>query len=367
MIPSLGQDGDYLNRRPVLQLRVAQNSILDENEDRLRASLKNNDNYYHPYGNEVKPKERGCIPGEIALKRRRTGKRVRGVDDIYHDPSDISLESSLVPHFSHLNQLPIKGFDEASFFALTPDERRVVIEQEFQIGGIVGTIAEPAYEGKDLGKNDFVTEIGGIRSVVNNNPRKTILQGQLVLARAPTYFKHQSTGKWEGDPIKCFDGAESTKVTAVLEPFDPNDVVSLDTIMKFIEDLRGDGEYFKENCIPIEVDGVQLNNGVQNCKYLPRHWMQTFVKVICQASGIPWRAAAPDDIENVKTGVFNRMKSFFYNADNAVIPEAMENLTEMMNSYHRINHHIQSQVLGYALSDAPPNTRFDIKFGSYAL
>lgn len=393
-------DGDLTNSRPVLQLRVAQGAILDKKEERRRDQLKNNGEYTKPYGNEIKITEKGCIPGEIALKKRTTGKPICTIDDIYGGPKDPRLEETLVPHFTHLNQIPIQ-MPKAKFDALPDDEKRALIENEFQIGGIVGTVAEPAYEGKDLGKEDFVVEIGGIRSIINNSPTHTILQGQLVLARAPDWYK-DVTGKKRP---RNADGTEPGKVLVVTEPYDPSNVISADTLNKLIRESTKSREHFYKEYFPKNCNGCTIEEGV----YLPKHFIQHIINfvvhtwVCCDNPVLPQpavpRVESDDEDEDAaavpthetllrdkKIAKFltpNKPDPDPNNPDHYVMTDDgielikriftprnrhMKNVIQnMMNSYHKINHRYQSMVLGQAQSDAPPGTRFDIKFGSYCL
>ena len=338
---ALGADGDLTNSRPVLQLRVAQNAILDADGDSARANPKDATLFAVPYPGDVKRSTMGCISGEVALKRRRTGKKVTE-HNIYSGPTDPKLPAGTVPHFSYLNQLSVT-MPQDNFNLLSTEEQRCMIENEFQVAGIVGTTAEPEYEGKQLGKNIFVVEIGGVRSIINNNPTKTILQGQLVLARAPLL-----------DSLpKAPQGTDPKKVLVVLEPFDPNSVVTRDTIEHFLRvgDAAAGPTADEEKRFMDKFVNFPKGTGmdVPEAKTHPVHFMRAFVAFIGSIKGL-----APVSLRSVRTILIN---------GTTVTPEVMD----LMNSFHVVNHHVQSHVLGVALSDGPPNTRFDIKFGSYAL
>lgn len=343
--PNFALDGgDLTNSRPVLQLRVAQGAILDTDEDRERESHKSLDAYRKPYKTEAKRNVRGCIPGEVALKKRRTGKAAPD-DDIYGGPIDPKLDPTLVPHFSHLNQLNIL-MPEGVYNKLADEEKRCMAECQFQIAGIVGTVAEPQYEGKELGKNDFVVEIGGVRSIINNNPSKTILQGQLVMARAPDPSRLPKV------PV----GTDPEKILVQLEPFDPSDVVSRDTIKQYLA-LDDETFYakFLENRLAFEPDGLE-----------PGAFMRSLIDFFksIHAIGFLSDLTLPQFREPEASRIKSVLKGYFIQTETGEVNKATLNL---MNSYHRINHHVQSHVLGIAMSDGPPNTRFDIKIGSYAL
>jgi hypothetical protein len=370
-------DGDLTNSRPVLQLRVAQGAILDRGEDRRRDSCKNNDEYVKPYGSEIKIQEKGCIPGEIALKKRTTGRPALTVDDIYAGPAYPKLDQTLVPHFTHLNQIPIQMKLE-DFKKLPDDEKRAFIENEFQIGGIVGTVAEPAYEGKDLGKEDFVVEIGGIRSIINNSPTHTILQGQLVVVRAPDFYDKSLEVPGKKRPRNP-DGTEPGKVLVVTEPYDPSQVISQDTLNKLIGELDNYPKKFYEDCFPKNCSAQCIGD---HPVYLPRHFIQHVInfmihsKVCLDNPGLDGKAHE-DEMEKQRKEMLemdgDKVKGLTENAK-ALLKKVftpggkMNNIvSNLMNSYHMINHRYQSLVLGQAQSDAAPGTRFDIKFGSYTL
>jgi hypothetical protein len=349
--PNFATDGDLTNSRPVLQLRVAQVAILDEDEDRFREGRKTKKEYLKPYGSEADKSVRGCVTAEVALKKRRTGKEVL-LNDIYDDgKSSFKLPEGLVPHFSHLNQLPIQ-ISDTDFNKLAPEEKKALIESHFQIGGIVGTSVEPNYEGKNYGKNDFVVEIGGVRSLINNNPKKQILQGQLVLARAPL----------PGQTPKAPAGTDPKKVLVQLEPFDPNCVVSRDTIEYY---LNLDPAVFNERFIN--------NNGFQNRYLEPGAFFGAFISFYLRMKQGNQKFATQKDREDninlLKATVQQDLKEICLENDPADPnhPKVNKETMEFMNAFHQINHHVQSMVVGVAMSDAPPGGRFDIKFGSYAI
>lgn len=371
-------DGDLTNSRPVLQLRVAQGSILDRKEERRREQCKDNGEYVKPYGNEIKLTEKGCVPGEIALKKRNTGKPICTIDDIYGGPKDPRLDQTLVPHFTHLNQIPIQ-VPKDTWDSLPDDEKRSLIENEFQVGGIVGTVAEPAYEGKDLGKEDFVVEIGGIRSIINNSPTHTILQGQLVLARAPDWYP----GVIGKKRPRNADGTEPGKVLVVTEPYDPSNLISSDTLKQLIKEVDDAPDKFYEDCFPKDCNGCTIDEGV----YLPRHFVQHMVNfivhshvVVSGTTGLTHEEAMAKKRQDLflvntqadasKPAVWklsNDGKALLKKIFTPEDPKMRNVVQNMMNSYHKINHRYQSMVIGQAQSDAPPGTRFDIKFGGYCL
>jgi hypothetical protein len=298
-----------------------------------------------PYTKAATKTVRGCIAGEVALKRRRTGRHVKD-HDIYSGPSDAVLPAGVIPHFSHLNQMAI-NVPEENFKALSDEERRCLIENEFQVAGIVGTTAEPEYEGKQLGKNLFVVEIGGVRSIINNNPTKTILQGQLVMARAPVIDKDLNQTYLPKAPT----GTDPDKVLAVLEPFDPNSVVTRETIEHFLKVANPSAPKatpeettaFAAKFVTYPKDGMEK----PETRTHPVHFMRALVTFLASIG-------VDVSLDNLRARLL---------ADGSVNEATMD----LMNSYHVVNHHIQSHVLGIALSDAPPNTRFDLKFGSYAI
>lgn len=334
--PNFAVDGDLTNSRPALQLRVAQGAILDEEENRLREGHAKNPEYVHPYSTNAPSNVRGCIPGEIALKRKRTGKAVTE-DDIYGGHSDEpKLNATLLPHFTHLNGLPVE-FDQKTYDALGTEEKRCLIENEFQVAGIVGTVAEPDYEGKELGRNVFVVEIGGVGSIINNNPKLTILQGQLVLGRAP-------------DPANlplAPAGTHKDKVLVVTEPFDPRNVISKDTVVRH---LQKSDEDFK--------DHVLKNPHTNTSIYSPNHFTQAlhgFFKIVYEEG-----QKNPANFDATPATI---MKNVLMAANDTHLNTET---VMLLNAFHEVNHHVQSQVIGIALSDAPPNTRFDLRFGSYA-
>jgi hypothetical protein len=346
--PNFADDKDLTNSRPVLQLRVAQVAILDEDEDRFREGRKTKKEYLKPYGAEADKSVRGCVTGEVALKKRRTGKEVVQNDIYDAGPTSFKLPEGLVPHFSHLNQLPV-AISDTDFGKLANDEQKALIESHFQIGGIVGTSVEPNYEGKNYGKNDFVVEIGGVRSIINNNPKKQILQGQLVLARAPL----------PGQTPKAPAGTDPKKVLVQLEPFDPSCVVSRDTIERY---LNMDSAIFNERFLD--------DNGFEHRYLEPGAFFGAFISFYARmkrgALGFKDEKERKDFIKTLN--IQQELKDICLEADpTGGHPKVNKETMDLMNAYHQINHHVQSMVVGVAMSDAPPGGRFDIKFGSYAI
>ena len=347
--PNFADDKDLTNSRPVIQLRVAQVAILDEDEDRFREGRKTKKEYLKPYGAEADKSVRGCVTGEVALKKRRTGKEVVQNDIYDAGPTSFKLPEGLVPHFSHLNQLPV-AISDTDFGKLANDEKKALIESHFQIGGIVGTSVEPNYEGKNYGKNDFVVEIGGVRSIINNNPKKQILQGQLVLARAPL----------PGQPPKAPAGTDPKKVLVQLEPFDPSCVVSRDTIEYY---LNMTPDVFKERFLD--------ENGFEHRHLEPGAFFGAFISFYMRMK----RGNQKLDQKQIeafnntlKATVQQELKDICLEDDpTGGHPKVNKETMDLMNAYHQINHHVQSMVVGVAMSDAPPGGRFDIKFGSYAI
>ena len=346
--PNFADDKDLTNSRPVIQLRVAQVAILDEDEDRFREGRKTKKEYLKPYGAEADKSVRGCVTGEVALKKRRTGKEVVQNDIYDAGPTSFKLPEGLVPHFSHLNQLPV-AISDTDFGKLANDEKKALIESHFQIGGIVGTSVEPNYEGKNYGKNDFVVEIGGVRSIINNNPKKQILQGQLVLARAPL----------PGQPPKAPAGTDPRKVLVQLEPFDPSCVVSRDTIEHY---LNMDPAMFKERFID--------ENGFEHRYLEPGAFFGAFISffMLMNRGGKRFKDEKERRDYFQYMDIQNLLKQICLEDDpTGGNPKVNKETMDLMNAYHQINHHVQSMVVGVAMSDAPPGWRFDIKFGSYAI
>lgn len=359
--PNFAFDNDLTNSRPTGQLRVDQKAILDEEEDNDRAFPKDDAHFAVPYTKEPTRPIRGCVSGEVALKKRRTGRAVKE-HSIYNTPSDPKLPAGVTPHFSHLNHLAVP-MPKTEFDKLSKDEKRCVIEQQFQVAGIVATTAEPEYEGKQLGKNLFVVDIGGVRSIFNNNPTKTILQGQLVMARAPDHL----------DLPRAPTGTDPDKVLAVLEPFDPNDVVTRDTIEHFlrIDNPANPPTVDEETAFAAKFITYPAGTGMKlpQAKTHPVHFMRAVVAFMqLVKNGVEQAQATAATAAGAVAPVIVPVPLTLAEVRSMLLDKGTVNdvTMDLMNSYHVVNHHVQSQVLGVALSDGPPNSRFDIKVGSYA-
>lgn len=423
-------EGDPVHSRALYQQRVVQNCQLDDQEIKTRQAFKNNDYYVFPYGKETTDDLMGALTDEIIVKRKdhilqdpyedSNSKRAKGVsDDIYRKTKNDQLESYLLPVISSLNGLAIqKEMMENKSLA----EQLYVINSHF-IG--VGVAAYERGYGSDantIGRLDLAGDIGGVRTGCLRGP-KTIRAGELIVWTAPppkdsklvqnlpqrTVLDFQTNKR---ERAQDRDGTSANKAIFVMEPYDPLNVVSFETLQEIF--LKPLDELLKQNLLKaagggrVNItptrEGVMKDPNITETfkNFLLRFWplldndnkvyiVDTYIRDMLlmlmhtNATEVSLRNGATKKYgdalyEILSQDLAKTLKDIKHILDPqaaniqtlpADVPDQFKqrlfNLTQrFMNNQNKINLDYKRRILAVALSDGHPNARFDYRLGSYA-
>lgn len=377
-MPAIVRAGDPSNSKAVRQLLVTLNCEvdLDTQGDWERECRKRSVEFAFPYGTNMDKEAKGVVADEPCFKRRRPEVPLLGANKnkkMYANKQfESNLDPKLTPLMSNLAGLPIPVKEE-DFKRLTAEERKELIMKEIQPYGMVGTTAEAAVQGDQFGRADFVCAAGGVVSTYNTGP-DTIAAGDLIVAEAPETVYDTMTPGGQVDLAEYhrkrllhqhIDGIDSSKVLLSLRRYDPTRIVSYEGLYAIFDDIA------KKDDADLRKDVDKYIYGQDNVTNLPlirqlafkiikfqlvqKALMDNSALVVSELNG----DATPSDAARDATVVSVRAM-----ATNLATPESRKILESLLFVLFSINHEYNSRVWGFALSDAMPTHRIDVKVGA---
>ena len=369
-LPGQARAGDWSHSVPVTQGRVAQNSDLDTARIKEWKEIKRDDIYVRPCGTNMETRNLGAVVGEISLKWKPRHK-IAARACTQPNPKRPKLPATQVPIFSNLNGIAIP-VTPAKWNEMSEAQREALMFSYVKVAGIIGTTVEYDDFLKENGRKDFVNNIGGIYAVINTSPTKSIYAGQLVVGAIPKAalcptWDTQTRKKLVRDRIQ---GTEPEKVLVETEPYDPMNIISVDSMNKMLKKVGPNRLWPKPT-------SVETNDA-----YVAESFMQDLLLFVfhinavvnARRAGGDQSLAYKQNLEAILGGAgetVEDIETIFNPAEVCKLldptwKETVKSLIpRVLNGYSKVNRQYNERIIGIALSDAQPNEQFDIKQSNY--
>jgi hypothetical protein len=415
------RNGDWMNSRALAQQRVAQNSKIDTGLLSQWKNLLTVESYDFPYGKDMQDGHLGVQQDEVVVKVRHSdpifldqATKALQPKSIYSKEKDLTIDDKLLPLISSLNGLPLP---KGSLKGLSVAEQTYLINSKFSTVGVAGTKCDFEENVKKLGRTDFAAEIGGVRSGVLRGP-KPIRAGELIVWTAPPPVTTDEHGKDMRAPRvvhqenkrakqQVRDGTEGGKAMFYMEPYDPMNIVSPETLEEvFLKPLEAAIRANNTPDIPaanfnlVDINGAWAGS-VDAKAFLSKCWpmptrdpkifivhtlVQDMILFVLHCTAVE-RVRVGGGDEHVYAATLDGLlrtnlrqtlidlKSIFSVPSEYVnalpvhlggMKAHVKNIIpRILNDQAKINHEYERRTMGFALSDAQPGQLLDYRLGGY--